>query len=318
MRREEQALSWKARTADPSDRVRLNIREVQMVELDILTAFDEFCKKHGLNYYLCGGTLLGAVRHGGFIPWDDDIDLFMARPGYERLIRICRTESIGENLIFACAENKKFMRPFARIYDVRTDVEREYYVKSSGPHVWLDILPVDGLPEGDDVLRRLFKMRDRLDGMNFVTMWKPFRYRNRIMLIRNLIRYPVAKLTGPGFWCSLLEKTGKKRPFETAEWVGCVTAGRYGKGEAMKRKEFLVPAKVMFEGRTYPTMSCYREYLSGIYRDYMKMPPESKRAIHIEYTTMNRRDYDALCARHSELKNDSSRGETECGDNGEL
>ena len=79
----------------------LNVRDIQLINLEMLDAFDAFCKKHGLPYCLCGGTLLGAVRHKGFIPWDDDLDVFMARPDYERLIEVCRTETIAPGMTFA-------------------------------------------------------------------------------------------------------------------------------------------------------------------------------------------------------------------------
>ena len=84
------------------DSVALNLQDVQAVGLDILLKFDEYCKHHGLRFYLCGGTLLGAVRHGGFIPWDDDIDVFMARPDFDRLIELDRTEPFRGDYELAC------------------------------------------------------------------------------------------------------------------------------------------------------------------------------------------------------------------------
>lgn len=291
-----------ANTTPAADRVQLNIRDVQTIAYDILLVFDEFCKKHNLSYYLCGGTLLGAVRHKGFIPWDDDVDLFMSRPEYEKLIKICETESFGEDLVFACPENGRFMRPFARIYFTKTEVERKYYIKSSGPHTWLDILPVDGLPEGEDVRKRLYARRNRLNFMNFLTMWKPGTYFRKLMLMYNTVLYPFAMLVGVKRWCGMLDKLGKRVPFETAKTVGCVTAGRYGPGEAMPRDAYEIPATVTFEGREFKTMSCWKEYLTGIYGDYMKLPPESRRQPHLDYTTMSRADFDAFTDKHPELK----------------
>ena len=282
------------------DEVVLNIHDVQAVTLELLERFDAFCKEHGLKYYLCGGTLLGAVRHKGFIPWDDDIDLFMSRPEYDKLISLCadHTGIFGADTRFACPENGGFMRPFARIYYTKTDVQRKYYDRTSGMHVWLDILPVDGLPDNDKTLERLYKFRWHLNRLNCAVMWKTGCGARKLHVIKKWTYYPFAKLMGVKFWCNALDHLGRKRPYETFPQIGCLTGGRYGVGERMDKAAFEIPAKITFEGREYETMSCWKEYLTGIYGDYMQLPPENKRQPHLDYVTMQRTDYEALCARH--------------------
>lgn len=284
------------------DEVVLDKRGIQAIALDLLTAFDALCKRHGLKYYLCGGTLLGAVRHKGFIPWDDDVDVFMARPDYDRLVELCRTEGFGSDTEFACLENGKLPRAFARIYYKKASVQRKYHRALSGPFVWMDILPVDGLPDDRAALERLYKKRIWMDGLNFHSMWKTGTGPRKLIVLKRWARYLLTALgPGPWGWARRIDRMGRKRPFERSDTVGCLTGGRYGAGEAMPRSAYIVPAKVTFEGREFETMSCWREYLTGIYGDYMQLPPEDKRKPHMDYVTMRRADYEALRNRHPEL-----------------
>lgn len=284
------------------DEVVLDIQDVQAVALDLMDQFDAFCKKHGLKYYLCGGTLLGAVRHKGFIPWDDDIDLFMSRPEYDRLVEICKTEEIAPDTQLACLENGRLPRPFARVYNLKTTVQRKERVPLSGPHLWIDILPVDGLPSGQKRLERLYKLRILIDHYNFGALWKTGTGNRKKTVLKRWRYCWLALLVGAWNWAKLLDRMGRSRPYEKYETVGCFTGGRYGAGEAMPRAEYEIPAAVSFEGREYRTMSCWEKYLSGIYGNYMQLPPENKRKPHVDYVTMARADHQALRARHPHLK----------------
>ncbi len=289
--------------AGPDETV-LKTKDVQAIALDILMQFDRFCREHSLRYYLCGGTLLGAVRHQGFIPWDDDVDVFMSRPEYDRLLETMKKASLPDHLQFACPENGLFTRPFARIYDLRTEVQRKYWTAASGGHVWIDILPVDGLPDDDKKIRRIYRTRDTLDKLNAVTMWRIGTAERDKYALARWIRLPIGRLVGTRRWCAAIDRLGRSHPFEECGEVGCVTIGRYGPGEAMPRDGFEKSACVTFAGHEFQTMSCYREYLSGIYGDYMTLPPEKDRKTHLNYTTMRTEDYLALVKQHPEIERD--------------
>ena len=285
----------------------LNVRDIQMINLEMLDAFDAFCRKHGLPYCLCGGTLLGAVRHKGFIPWDDDLDVFMARPDYERLIEVCKSEPIAEGMTFACPQNGGFMRPFARIYFNCTSVWRRSFNEDSGSHVWMDILPVDGLPPESDKWEKLYFKRKMMDHFNMMTMWKIGNIARKLDYIKKPLYFIIGchfrgRKGGARYWCHRLEKFSKRYPFETSRYVACVSGGRYGAGEAMLREDYLKPATVQFEGRQLPAMGCWREYLTGIFGDYMTLPPEDRRYPHLDTVKMGLEDYRALIERHPELK----------------
>ena len=124
-----------------------DIRPLQLHLLDILISFQQVCEKQGLKYYMVDGSLLGAMRHKGFIPWDDDMDIAMPRDDYERLIQHSK-EWLPEPLEFVCYENDpKYPLHFGKIQDASTTlIERPHLYYLGG--VYVDVFPIDGAPEG--------------------------------------------------------------------------------------------------------------------------------------------------------------------------
>ena len=135
-----------------------NLSEIKKIELDILRAFRSFCEKNSLRYFLAYGTLLGAVRHGGFIPWDDDIDVAMPRTDYERFLKEFRDERYE---VYDLSK-KGYFYPFAKLCDTTTVLIEEMSVKNS-IGVYIDIFPMDGIADNDQSqhskAKRLMKLQ---------------------------------------------------------------------------------------------------------------------------------------------------------------
>ena len=126
------------------------LRKVQLTELEILEKIDEICKKNNINYFLIGGTLLGDVRHKGFIPWDDDIDIGMLREDYEKFINVClKNGALGKDYYLHCNESDDdYFIPFIKVKKNNTTFA-EKNIENINTHkgIFLDIFPYDNVPK---------------------------------------------------------------------------------------------------------------------------------------------------------------------------
>ena len=262
----------------------LNLDEIKKIELDILLELQKVCDKHHLKLYLAGGSLLGAIRHQGFIPWDDDIDVSLPRPDYMKLIHL--QDEFPKHLKLVCYENGTDSYPFMKLIDTRTKVKEKYMQEDASSALWVDIIPVDGLPTQVEAIEKIYKKA------NFYRKLLKLNWANpregKTKLKRSLKRFviPFAKMYGIERCNKKILEQAYKVPYEGAKKVGVITWGLYGKGEAMDKEAYLKSVDVSFEGYTFKSPSCYDEYLTGIYGDYMQLPPIEKRQTHDMHVTL--------------------------------
>lgn len=261
------------------------LRGLQIIEFDILKEFDVFCKENGLRYYLAGGTLLGAVRHKGFIPWDDDIDLLMPRPDYMRFLKITNGNLANYEVrsIYNCP--RKHICHIARIVDPRYmgKISKKMYGVPYFSPPWIDIFPMDGLPTDERESERHFAKVKRLRDL-LARAWKPVWMigGGKLRKILKSIMYWPLKLYGYNRIMKKIERLTMRYPYDECEYVGAVGCGQ-GEVERMPREMvFGDTIQMEFEGAEFPSPAGYDYYLKSLYNNYLVLPSGAKRKNHVE------------------------------------
>lgn len=257
----------------------LSHQELQTEELAMLVEFDALCKRKGLRYSLYGGTLLGAVRHKGFIPWDDDIDLAMPRPDFERFIELGRRGLLPEGYKLAPFSGNWKCPVFIKLLNTKIAIDAHY--ENGVGSLWLDILPVDGAPNGPNELDGLYREASRIRRLIMFCKADPRQGKTSLKRMLKPALVPLVNAIGLlGRMATRLDSLGKQLAFGETPWVAAVTWGLYGSGERYPVTGWDEMVLLEFEGREFPAIGCWDEYLHGIYSDYMQLPPEDERFTH--------------------------------------
>ena len=255
----------------------LDLHDMQQEEVRLLDVFAQFCREHDLTFYLDAGTLIGAVRHQGFIPWDDDVDLSMPRPDYERMIELqdeLRREDAHLQGYWGYPLDQA---PFARYVTDRVRIEN-VDVRDYDTNLWIDIFPIDGNPDDEEESLKQYLRANvyrRLMGAGFMR-WHVIK--NKVVAAGTHVLGPF--LRSKVFLTPLVRRyhaLQTKVPFGSTKTVGSFCNVSKGNEHRMPLEGYLKGVPVMFEGNEYPAMSCYDEHLTLMYGDYMTPPPEDKR-----------------------------------------
>lgn len=264
----------------------MTLDEQKKVMLNILKEFASFCDRSNLSYYLDAGTLIGAVRHKGYIPWDDDIDVNMPQKDYDRFIELTKKNNgyLSDHLLVEYPEDTVYT--FLKISDERTILVEFPDTNPMEVGVYMDIFPKYGVKDKSWKSKLLCKISEKLALLHWfnkysVNAWQ----RPGNSSIKKIIVKIAKALTWNDAWATKLQnkmmhRYAKNHPLEECSYVTTLTYGEFHK---MAPKECFDGYQMLdFEGCQFKGPKDYDTYLHCLYKgDYMQLPPEDKREVHI-------------------------------------
>lgn len=259
----------------------LTIEEIQQESFKVLLKLKEIFDKKGWKYYLAYGTLIGAIRHNGFIPWDDDIDIWVPRDDYEKFIQYCidNKEELGFYELHHYKTNRKYIYPIARFSDSRYNI-KYFNAKDYGLGIFVDIYPLDGIEKDDKQLLRKIHGYERL-----ITLCGSKKLPKGSNLIKNILKIPyyyysktkdITKILSKIDQCAQKYQLDKVKNFTCVVWSGvddCFSINDLGDG-----------INYLFNGEYFPIPNGFDSILKQLYGDYMTMPPIDEQIPHHCYS----------------------------------
>lgn len=254
--------------------------EIKQIELDMMLYIHEICRKNNLRYFICGGTLIGAIRHNGFIPWDDDIDINMPYEDYKQLVDLINKDNRYK--IFSISDDGYYYY-FGKLIDKRTKlIENRLDVQIDDMGVYIDIFPLDGVPKEKKEAMCWYKEMHRYNVLlESFALWGQYKCSFFRYIYRNIkyffydIRFPYYRIKGIQSIKKKIEEKAHNYSFDQSDFV-CSIGGAYNEKEIYLKKFFETAVQVKFEGYLLNAPVGYHEFLTQMYGDYMQMPPKEK------------------------------------------
>ena len=259
---------------------KIGLDELKIIQLNILDVVDKFCKENGINYFLDCGTLLGAARHSGYIPWDDDIDIGMLRDDYNKFLKLFNKENSRYQLK-AVEIDDKFLYPMGKILDTNTilyEPNKENGIKLC---INIDVFVYDNAPDDNKKCNKMFKRRDLYNKLRYVQI-RPDKYDHSSLLkrIKRFFLKIYIKFLPQNYYTKKIISNSKKYINDNTKRIGNFV----GETKFVCDKDvFKSHTTLTFEKRKYPVPIGYDTYLTNFYGDYMKLPPIEKRISRHEF-----------------------------------
>ena len=266
------------------------IEQLKTAELKLFKNFIEICNNYNLKYFLLGGSCLGAVRHKGFIPWDDDIDVGMPRSDYNKFLEIAQNE-LPENIFLQTYEtDSEYPMNFAKLRNGNTTFIEKSTSKLKINHgIWIDIFPLDGISD-NNLRQSLLLMKYSLYSYGISQVFY-FEKKKTHIALKQIVKIIIKKATKIIY--SDIKKTVKKREklmqkysYDDSKLIANY-GGAWGKREIVPKEYFGNGVKGIFEGIEVMLPEDYDKYLTSLYGDYMTPPPPEKRVGHHYYTVLD-------------------------------
>lgn len=268
----------------------ISVSEFKSIAYGILEYFKYVCEKYDIFYTLSFGTVLGAVRHNGFIPWDDDIDVCVMRSDYTKLIDAFDTENSQQFKIVCTETDPKYSLPHMKVIDTRTELYQKGRRNNYQLGIWIDVFALDNVPDNLDERKKYI---DKL--VKYQNIWTFLEYKtsNKQLKLRSYPRVLYKQLRAFLYrfdsikWARKLEELAKKYQDRDTEEVGVLSFLTYDRNKSIFTRDFIMKTTPhLFEQSEFPIPSDYDTYLKKIYGNYLELPPVEKRITHHNYKVM--------------------------------
>lgn len=246
----------------------LDLQTIKAYEIDILDAIDSFCRQRSLTYFLAYGTLLGAIRHNGFIPWDDDIDICMPRKDYDIFVR--EFQGNDRYKVISYETDPRYPRIFAKVIDTRTVAEETTAQYECDYGVFVDIFPTDGVPDDPEKRKKYISRITKL-----IYMVKRGTENAPAASFADTVKNRLSKWGRRNFATAVIRHLSSKYSCDNCRYVGDILAY----GQVFEKECFSETIEVEFEGKRYLGPKGYDGYLTSQYGDYMQLPPVEDRVL---------------------------------------
>jgi lipopolysaccharide cholinephosphotransferase len=259
----------------------LTLKEIQEGSYKVLCKIKEICDNNEIHYFLFYGTLLGAIRHDGFIPWDDDIDVIMPRPDYEKFIQFCKNHSkeLGNFKLLHYSTSKKYIYPIARFIDSNYTIQYND-AKDYGLGLFVDIYPIDGRNPHDITFEKDLKLK-----IKWINLCGSKKFIPSKKWYKNLRKFPaflISRFLNLNKLIKKIDQKAQKYPFDTSSIVDCMA---WDFGSFIFKKEWLnISTTHLFCSDYFCVPKDYSLILSQNYGDYMQLPPLEERIGHHFYS----------------------------------
>lgn len=255
---------------------KLTLEEIKQTQLSVLRTVDKFCRSNNIKYTLAAGTLIGAVRHNGYIPWDDDIDIYMLREDYERFLAVFTVENYR---VYTYKNDSDYNFPFAKVADERTILNEYKSDVKRNLGINIDVFPVDNMPndkeEAKALMRKIYFYKKIVGYKRSVISKNRGILRNCALAVYKLLLLPFSF----NFFNNIIERQALKFQDVKTDFVGNMVYG-YGLKERCPNIGYDNHIEMSFEGYPFKVISSYRTYLTNVYGDYMTPPPIDKQVAH--------------------------------------
>ena len=256
----------------------LSLQEIKQIELDILKMFHAFCVENNIRYFISHGTLLGAIRYKGFIPWDDDLDVLVPREDYDRLIAVFKDSE--QYKLVAFEKNSDYAFPYAKLCDMSTRKVEGSYDNGTVLGLDIDVFPLDHWDDDLERAKQEVKLQQKnMFRLGLTKLRKPDSLNPAKRFVKGILM-ALCKVRGSAYYVEKIIKVANKPEQKGSRYMGGKAWNVYGERDILPAEVFAEAIELEFEGEKFFAPVGYDTFLTSLYGDYLPEPPVEKRKTH--------------------------------------